>query len=1072
MLVRNDQPAQVVAAALVPSVQTDPERRAPDRVNRPIRVLSLDGGGYRSFSSLLILQQLLKWVDPQTNSPPQHPCEYFDLIVGTSTGGLIALMLGRLGLSIEDTIRLYLEMGPRIFGEEGVERVLAGGKFDAGELERCMVELGGNKAMLVQPNSIIDPSCYTAVTTTHAELTIARAPLLLRSYPSVESLIPAGHSWTLAEAARATSATPTYFDPVVVSGGKFEDAATSGQNNPTELALEEVKRLKIFDGKWKGRSGPVLVVSIGTGVGTLVRRKAEDLVATPGAFEALTANLRTPNSARSLRDVHVNRTRVSHVRPAPQHVRLDENEQPLRVPKERFPPRPALFGREIDVSEVEQLLKPPLDGEFTPHVALVGLGGIGKTSLATEIGHRVKEQFGRRSFIRCERLLNLRAFQEALLLNLRTKSPGKDEVLADSIMKELENEPHFLVLDNLLDVYILDKPLESLDDYLNYISDLADISTATLLITSRNTELCSDLRPRRPIHRHDVRELGPRASDELFRKEFCEPRDFELGGANEATLQDLLRLLDGIPLAIQLVATHARFRRNLEDVVTQWKNGVAWDKGRKDRLRSLKFSFNLSFSDPALQAPSTIAFLRLLARLPQPVPRSYLPDDTIDAIRKTSIGQVEKAGEGSVVKFLEPVRQFILRDWQPKADFGANSDATNDVVCTLGISYFSDAIKGKYRGEEKRGNFRLLLDLTEGMFGNGIEAARVGALLSFDAYYHEDLVRHLMKLLKIEDTVEFSISDYREVSLFRISTDYLRDILKRESDKFSDDCAEYWLEELESGSEIVADSDRVGKLPESPDSAEVAPSRLKGTRLFQFITSYFPATSLSFLIRLLTPKTQTQALEAALEQAKRCKLNILTARILNVMGGLARRVDGSFLDYLVFPFYMFDVEPKPNGSVQASNYFREEGDVWRLSGDLYEAARAYERAGKCMPKDTKENVAAGESLCILALKRAAECPKLSREKVKFSAQRHRVLDFSLGLLHKYGRPYYSSDETDGSEAPQQKNFKTAVEPTRTNYGILTDPDFVDKSSDLLLADLESLSSLVDSLRRREVVAFI
>ena len=51
-----------------------------------LRLLALDGGGIRGLSSLMILDRLLRTVDPV--SPPK-PCEYFDLIGGTSTGGLV-----------------------------------------------------------------------------------------------------------------------------------------------------------------------------------------------------------------------------------------------------------------------------------------------------------------------------------------------------------------------------------------------------------------------------------------------------------------------------------------------------------------------------------------------------------------------------------------------------------------------------------------------------------------------------------------------------------------------------------------------------------------------------------------------------------------------------------------------------------------------------------------------------------------------------------------------------------------------------------------------------------------------
>jgi len=63
------------------------------------RVLSLDGGGVRGLSSLLILREIMEDIEQRTgSSQTPRPCEYFDLIGGTSTGGLIAIMLGLLGM--------------------------------------------------------------------------------------------------------------------------------------------------------------------------------------------------------------------------------------------------------------------------------------------------------------------------------------------------------------------------------------------------------------------------------------------------------------------------------------------------------------------------------------------------------------------------------------------------------------------------------------------------------------------------------------------------------------------------------------------------------------------------------------------------------------------------------------------------------------------------------------------------------------------------------------------------------------------------------------------------------------
>ena len=66
-------------------------------LNHCPRILSLDGGGVRGLSSLLILREVMEEIGRRAgaNETPR-PCQYFDLIGGTSTGGLIAIMLGRL----------------------------------------------------------------------------------------------------------------------------------------------------------------------------------------------------------------------------------------------------------------------------------------------------------------------------------------------------------------------------------------------------------------------------------------------------------------------------------------------------------------------------------------------------------------------------------------------------------------------------------------------------------------------------------------------------------------------------------------------------------------------------------------------------------------------------------------------------------------------------------------------------------------------------------------------------------------------------------------------------------------
>lgn len=82
------------------------------RYGKGLALLSLDGGGIRGLSSLYIVQSLMEQLDPEN---PPKPYDCFDLIGGTSTGGLIALMLGRLRMTVDECIEAYLELMPTVF---------------------------------------------------------------------------------------------------------------------------------------------------------------------------------------------------------------------------------------------------------------------------------------------------------------------------------------------------------------------------------------------------------------------------------------------------------------------------------------------------------------------------------------------------------------------------------------------------------------------------------------------------------------------------------------------------------------------------------------------------------------------------------------------------------------------------------------------------------------------------------------------------------------------------------------------------------------------------------------------
>ncbi|KAH8917251.1 hypothetical protein BT69DRAFT_1196694, partial [Atractiella rhizophila] len=79
-----------------------------------------DNGGICTFSTLYMLEVVMLHVGHLLDVPEGEevrPCDVFDLICGTSTGGWIALMLGRLGMTVRQSISAYEEIVQDVFSQ-------------------------------------------------------------------------------------------------------------------------------------------------------------------------------------------------------------------------------------------------------------------------------------------------------------------------------------------------------------------------------------------------------------------------------------------------------------------------------------------------------------------------------------------------------------------------------------------------------------------------------------------------------------------------------------------------------------------------------------------------------------------------------------------------------------------------------------------------------------------------------------------------------------------------------------------------------------------------------------------
>jgi patatin-like phospholipase/acyl hydrolase len=119
------RPKNKVDMSLESSIQTRLEAMAGQFRAESLRVLCLDGGGIKGYTSLLILRRIFRTMVAEGHlEEVPRPCDIFDLIIGTSTGGLIAVMLGRLHMTIDECITKYEQIGKEVFGKKPHGRVL------------------------------------------------------------------------------------------------------------------------------------------------------------------------------------------------------------------------------------------------------------------------------------------------------------------------------------------------------------------------------------------------------------------------------------------------------------------------------------------------------------------------------------------------------------------------------------------------------------------------------------------------------------------------------------------------------------------------------------------------------------------------------------------------------------------------------------------------------------------------------------------------------------------------------------------------------------------------------------
>ncbi|KAJ6595770.1 P-loop containing nucleoside triphosphate hydrolase protein [Mycena vulgaris] len=323
-----------------------------------------------------------------------------------------------------------------------------------------------------------------------------------------------------------------------------------------------------------------------------------------------------------------------------------------------LPSEPKIFhGRQSELSDILKLFM-----QEPPRIAILGAGGMGKTSLARAVLHNptVTGKYAQhRFFVPCD---STSSKDELLILigaHLGLK-PKKD--LAKVILHHFATNPAcLLILDNLETLW---EPAETRRDIEEFLSLLTDVKHLALIITIRGTERPASVRWTRPFL-PALKSLTQDAAQQTF-------IDIADGCHDSDDIDKVLLLTDNMPLAINLMA-HLVESEGCPNVLARWEEEkTSLISDGYDKRSNLDLSISMSLSSPRITSvPHCQDLLSLLSMLPDGLSdielvQSKLPIKDIlrckTALLSTSLAYSD---DHRRFKILVPIREYMARLYPP-----------------------------------------------------------------------------------------------------------------------------------------------------------------------------------------------------------------------------------------------------------------------------------------------------------------------------------------------------------------------------------------------------------------------
>ncbi|TFK48584.1 hypothetical protein OE88DRAFT_1810445, partial [Heliocybe sulcata] len=348
------------------------------------------------------------------------------------------------------------------------------------------------------------------------------------------------------------------------------------------------------------------------------------------------------------------------------------------------PPKPSIFcGRDQETSDAVHLLTSKAISQ--PNLAILGSGGMGKTSLALTILHHaaVKAHFKDQVyFVPCESAQST----EQLVYHIATVLPFKKQ--EEDILTSIDSFLHrssrlLLILDNFETPYYQAKMEESTLEVLKRMTSIPGVS---LILTMRASTAPHGIQWDRSILLHG---LPMEASRQAF-------LGTSHSSSEQTVIDQLLKELDGVPLAIKLISNLAQLD-SPANLLKEWqerKTAMLAEPGR-GRLENIEVSIELSLQATVVQdCQDAIPLLALIAHLPdgllqakdtleKKAPYIYLGPAARRALKQAAL--MDDSGEQ--MNILSPVRHYICKKYPLDAP---GREALED---------YYEALIGKYNQE-------------------------------------------------------------------------------------------------------------------------------------------------------------------------------------------------------------------------------------------------------------------------------------------------------------------------------------------------------------------------------------